>query len=186
MTLQLDTATRTNMASQIATALAGGSVKVFSGAVPANCAAADPAGPLGAGTLPSPALTASAGGDAISGTWTVTGTNAGTIASFRAYDSTAVCRAQGTVGWTASNGAWAAIAYAVGNTVSAGGNVYRLTATGTGSAVSAPTGVTTYTDANGWAWAYVGPVGDMNMDNTAISTGQVLSVTAFTLTMPGA
>ncbi len=186
MTLQLDTATRTNMASQIATALAGGSVKVFSGAVPANCAAADPAGVLGSGTLPSPALTAASGGDAISGTWTVTGSNGGTMASFRAYDSTAVCRAQGTVGWTAANGAWSATTYAVGNTVSAGGNVYRLTAVGTGSAATAPTGTTTYTDANGWAWTYVGPVGDMNVDNTSISTGQVLSVTAFTLTMPGA
>ncbi len=186
MTLQLDTTTRTNMATQLATAIAGGALKVFSGTVPANCAQADPAGILGSATLPNPALTASAGADALTGSWSVTASNGGTIESFRIYDTSGVCRAQGSVGWTAQQGTWSGGVYAVGNTVGNGANVYRLTTAGTGSATSPPSGTTTYTDSAGYVWLYLGPIGDLNVDNTSISTGQVLTLSAFTYTMAGA
>ncbi len=104
MALQLGTALRTSMADALVTAAAGGTLKLFSGAVPANCAAADPAGELADGTLPSPALSSAAGVASKAGTWTTTGTAAGTAASFRLYTSGAVCFAQGDVTATSGGG----------------------------------------------------------------------------------
>lgn len=99
MTIQFSTTLRTNMASQIqSTVSTSGTMKVFTGAVPANCAAADPSGPLGTITLPSTFLTSSSGATALSGTWSVLATASGTAASFRIYDGSSVCHAQGSVG----------------------------------------------------------------------------------------
>lgn len=73
-------------------------LKVFSGAEPASCGAADPAGVLATITLPaSPFATASAGAIALAGTWSVAASAAGTAASFRIYDSSANCAFQGNV-----------------------------------------------------------------------------------------
>ena len=102
MALQLGATLRDTMAGDIVTAADGGTITIFSGAVPANCAAADPSGTLATATLPSPALTASAGVCSKAGTWSFTGSGAGTAASFRLYTSGAVCFAQGNV--TASGG----------------------------------------------------------------------------------
>jgi hypothetical protein len=73
---------------------------LFSGAVPANCAAADPAGLLAMIVLPGDWMAAASGGTkAKSGVWAATAIDAGTIQSFRIKDSTGtVCHAQGTVG----------------------------------------------------------------------------------------
>jgi hypothetical protein len=102
MALQLGTALRTSMGDDIVADAAGGALKIFSGAVPANCAAADPAGELVDATLPSPALTNTSGVLTKAGTWTFTGAAAGAAASFRLYTGAAVCFAQGNV--TASGG----------------------------------------------------------------------------------
>lgn len=76
-----------------------GSLKVFSGAVPANCAASDPSGPLVTITLPTPAFGTSAGsGAAKSGTWSGTASGAGDAASFRVYLNGGTCIAQGSAG----------------------------------------------------------------------------------------
>lgn len=105
MALQFSVTDRTAFAAQLVTAYAGGSIKFFSGAEPANCAAVDPSGPLASGTLPSPALTASAGVATKTGSWTLTGSAGGTAACFRIYDSGGtVCRSQGTVTLTGSGG----------------------------------------------------------------------------------
>jgi hypothetical protein len=73
-------------------------LKIFTGAVPANCAAADPAGLLVTITLPaSPFAAASGGSMALSGTWSAAASATGTAASFRIYDSSAVCQMQGNV-----------------------------------------------------------------------------------------
>jgi hypothetical protein len=71
---------------------------IFSGAEPANCAAADPAGPLATITLPATFLTSAAGVTTIAGTWSATASATGTAASFRIYDtpvSAGVCHVQG-------------------------------------------------------------------------------------------
>ncbi len=68
-------------------------LKIFSGAEPANCAAADPSGTLATMNLPaSPFAAASAGAIALAGTWSVAASGAGTAAS---YDSSANCAFQG-------------------------------------------------------------------------------------------
>lgn len=81
-------------------------LKLFSGAEPANCAAADPAGLLATLTLPSDWLAnAAAGVKAKAGSWAGTGSAGGTAASFRIYDSgVAACHMQGTVTATAGGG----------------------------------------------------------------------------------
>ena len=105
MTLQLAVATRNALTAQMVTDFAGGSLKLFSGAVTANCAAADPTGLLAtAATLPSPALTSTNGVTAKAGTWTATGSAAGTALSFRVYNAGATCVAQGTASATGGGG----------------------------------------------------------------------------------
>jgi hypothetical protein len=77
---------------------ASATLKIFSGAEPANCAAADPSGLLATITLPaSPFGAASAGAIAMAGTWSTTGSATGTAASFRVYDSSGNCAMQGNV-----------------------------------------------------------------------------------------
>ena len=75
-------------------------LKIFSGAVPANCAAADPTGTLVTITLPSDWMNgASAASKTKLGTWSGTASGTGTAASFRIYESTATtCHIQGSCG----------------------------------------------------------------------------------------
>ena len=80
-----------------------GSMKVFSGALPAECATADPSGTLVTITLPTPAFAASADTTnectaAKSGTWSGTASAAGDAACFRIYNNGGTCIAQGTAG----------------------------------------------------------------------------------------
>jgi hypothetical protein len=98
MALQLGTTLRNNQASQIQTTIgASGHLKIFSGAVPANPAAADPAGPLCDITLPAAFLTSTGGVTTIAGSWSVAASGTGTAQSFRMYDGSAVCHVQGNV-----------------------------------------------------------------------------------------
>ncbi len=74
-------------------------MKIFSGAEPANCAAADPAGLLVTITLPSDWMSAAAAGvkDKL-GTWSAAASAAGTAASWRVYASGGtVCGIQGNM-----------------------------------------------------------------------------------------
>lgn len=75
-------------------------LKIFSGAVPANCAAADPAGTLVSITLPSDWMNAASSASKTKlGTWSGTASGTGTAASFRIYESTATtCHIQGSCG----------------------------------------------------------------------------------------
>ena len=71
-------------------------MKIFSGAEPANCAAGDPTGLLATLSLPaSPFASASGGAVALTGTWSAAASGTGTAASWRIYDSSAVCQIQG-------------------------------------------------------------------------------------------
>lgn len=96
MAFQYGATLRNNMVAQIQTTVGGsGTLKVFSGAEPANCAAADPSGLLATIVLPATFLTSSGGVTTIAGTWSVAASGAGTAASFRMYDGSAVCHVQG-------------------------------------------------------------------------------------------
>jgi hypothetical protein len=110
-------------------------LKIFSGAEPANCAAADPAGLLVSITLPADWMAAASGGvkDKI-GTWSAAASGAGTAASFRIYDSgLTACHMQGNVTATGGGGDMTVdnVSVAAGQTVTvtgATGNGFRLTA----------------------------------------------------------
>ena len=104
MTLNYSTTLRTNQVGAIQTTVgSSGTLKFFSGAKPANCAAADPTGTLATVTLPSTFLTSSGGATTISGTWSVAASGTGTIASFRIYNG-ATCHLQGSVTATGGGG----------------------------------------------------------------------------------
>ena len=96
MAFQYGVVLRNNQVSQLQTTIGGtGSLKIFSGAEPANCAAADPAGLLATIALPASFLTSSGGVTTIAGTWSVAASATGTAASFRMYDGSATCHVQG-------------------------------------------------------------------------------------------
>jgi hypothetical protein len=96
MAFQYGATLRNNQVSQIQTTIGGsGTLKIFSGAEPANCAAADPAGLLATITLPASFLTSSGGVTTIAGSWSVAASATGTAASFRMYDGSSVCHVQG-------------------------------------------------------------------------------------------
>lgn len=98
MTYQYGVTLRNNQVATIQTTVgASGTLKVFSGAEPANCAAADPAGLLATIVLPASFLTSSGGVTTIAGVWSVAASATGTAASFRMYDGSAVCHVQGNV-----------------------------------------------------------------------------------------
>ena len=107
MALQFSVTVRNARLDGIETAI-GTSAKLYlySGAVAANCAAADPAGLLATLSLPSNWMAdAASGAKALAGTWTGTGSGAGTVASFRIKDSGGTtCHIQGTVTATGGGG----------------------------------------------------------------------------------
>jgi hypothetical protein len=96
MAFQYGVTLRNNQVSQIqVTVGSSGTLKIFSGAEPANCAAADPAGLLATISLPASFLTSTGGVTTIAGSWTVAASGTGTAQSFRMYDNGAVCHVQG-------------------------------------------------------------------------------------------
>lgn len=102
MALQLSVSARVDMADALSAFIgAAGTMKLFSGAVPANCAAADPSGELANGTLPAVPFIEADGVLTAASNWTATGTAAGNAASFRIYEN-GNCAMQGNV--TASGG----------------------------------------------------------------------------------
>lgn len=107
MAVQLSVAARNARLDAIETT-AGTSARLllFSGAQPANCAAADPSGLLATLVLPSDWMAAASGGvKALAGSWTGTGSAAGSAASFRIKDSgLTTCHIQGTVTATGGGG----------------------------------------------------------------------------------
>src|SRR6266566_6728061 len=100
MTYQYSVAVRNAKLDQVETTIGASAVlKLFSGAEPVNCAAADPSGLLATLTLPSDWMNAAAAGAKTKlGTWSVAASGAGVIASWRIYDSgSAACHMQGNV-----------------------------------------------------------------------------------------
>ena len=108
MAVQLSVAVRNARLDAIETVIATAAMlRIRTGAVPANCAAADSGTVLAEMTLPSDWLAAAAGGiKAKSGTWQDLAANAaGTAGHFRIYDTPGTtCHLQGTVTATAGGG----------------------------------------------------------------------------------
>jgi hypothetical protein len=98
MTFQYGTALRNNQIGQIQTSIGtAGLLKIFTGAEPASCTAADPAGPVATIALPATFLTSVAGVTTIAGAWTASAAATGTASSFRMYDAAGTCHVQGNV-----------------------------------------------------------------------------------------
>ena len=97
-------------------------LKLFTGAAPVNCAAADPSGLVATLTLPSDWCSASSSGTTSkAGTWSGTGSGAGTAASYRLYASDGTtCHEQGTVGQGSGD-------LSLDNTVIANGQAITIT-----------------------------------------------------------
>lgn len=107
MSVQLSVSVRNARLDQVENTIGtAAKLYIYSGAVPANCAAADPSGLLATLTLPSDWMAAAASGaKALAGSWTGTGSAGGTAASFRIKDNGAVaCHIQGTVTATGGGG----------------------------------------------------------------------------------
>lgn len=98
MAIQLSTTVRNARLDQMETTIGvSPTLKIFAGAEPANCAAADPTGPLLSIALPADWMAgASAGTKSKLGTWSGSASGTGTAQSYRVYDSGAVCHLQGS------------------------------------------------------------------------------------------
>lgn len=157
-------------------------LRVLTGAMPANPAAAQTGTLLAELVLPTDWMNASSGGiKTLLGTWAVAAAAAGLAGYFRILNSAGtVVGMQGLV-----SQAWAqSTAYVVGQQVSNANGVYRATTAGTSAGTgTGPTGTGTGITDGTAVWSYVGPV-DMVLDNTNIAAGQNVSVTTFTLTGP--
>jgi hypothetical protein len=184
MAFQFSTAAR-NAALDALEATTGASptLEIRTGAAPANCAAAATGTVLATLPLPSDWLAAAASGQkTLSGTWQdLSADAAGTAGHFR-INAGATCHFQGLVSapWAGSR------AYSVGDQAHNGGNLYRATSAGTSAAAGGPTGTGASITDGGVTWAFVQAGTDMTLDNTSISAGQQVTVTAFTLTAGGA
>lgn len=107
MTIQFDATVRNAMLDAVETQIGTSpTLKIRSGAPPANCAAADSGTVLATLALPSDWMAAAASGaKAKSGTWEDASADAaGTAGHFRIYDSGGTCRMQGTVTATGGGG----------------------------------------------------------------------------------
>lgn len=107
MALQFDATVRNARLDAIETQIGvSPTLKMRTGAAPANCAAADSGTVVATVAMPSDWMAAaSAGSKAMSGTWSDNSADAtGTAAHFRIYDSGGTCRLQGTVTATGGGG----------------------------------------------------------------------------------
>lgn len=126
MAVQLSTTVRNARLDVVETTIGTSPVlKVWSGSIPANCAASDTGTQLASPTLPADWMASAAGGaKSMSGTWEDTSADAaGTAGYFRLYDSTgATCHLQGTVSATGGGGDMT-----VDNVVFAPGQDFKIT-----------------------------------------------------------
>ena len=108
MPIQLSTTVRNARLDAIETAVGASAIlRIRTGSVPANCAAADTGTVVATLNLPSDWMAAAASGSkALSGSWVDSSADAtGTAAHFRLYDSTGTtCHLQGTVTATGGGG----------------------------------------------------------------------------------
>ncbi|MBB1161462.1 hypothetical protein [Aquariibacter albus] len=107
MALQFSTAVRNAMLDAIETATGpGAKLRLYSGAAPANPAAAATGTMLVGMALPADWMASASGGSkALSGTWQATGAAAGTVGHYRIVDNAGTtCHEQGSVTATGGGG----------------------------------------------------------------------------------
>ena len=177
-------------------------LRLYTGAQPANCAAAATGTLAAQGSLPSDWLANSSGGTKSKlGTWTLTGQAAAgagvTVGYYRIYDTAAAnCHEQGSIkvsvvintsALTAANGNVLNFASTTG--VNVGDNVSGtgVPAGATVAAVTATTVTLNVTSTAGVASAAVITFsGDMSIDNSSVANAQVVTVNSYSKTASGA
>lgn len=133
MAFQYSVAVRNAFDDQVSTTI-GASPKLllYTGSVPATCATAASGTLLATLTLPSTWIgAASAGVKSLAGTWTGTGSAAGTVGYFRIMDSTnTTCHIQGSVTATGGGGDMTIDNTSIANGQTINVNTFTLTAGG--------------------------------------------------------
>lgn len=199
MTIQLSTPIRNAMLDQAEIVVgASARLRIYTGAMPANPAAAATGTLLITIDLPANWMADASGGTkSIAGSWTGTAGAAGTAGYYRIWDNgITVCGEQGTIGQsvalttsalTAANGNVLNFASTTG--VAVGMNVAG-TGIPAGATVVAFTGTTvtlSMTSTAGVAnTASITFTHDMTIDNAVLASGQTVNITAKTLTAPNA
>lgn len=173
-------------------------LRILTGTMPANCAAAETGTLLAQITLPADwAAAASSGAKALSGTWQVAASASGTAGYYRIVDNAGTtCHEQGTAGvnvalttnaLTAANGNVLNFASTTG--VAVGMNIAG-TGVPTGATVVATTGTTVTMSMTSTAGvsnsASITFSQDLALDNASINSGQTVTITSKTLTAPNA
>lgn len=186
MSFQFATSDRNAALSALIAAIgANPIIRIRTGLVPANAAAADAGTVVATLNLPTTWMNAPSGGQAtMTGTWSDSSADAtGVAGHFRLYDSGgSTCRIQGI-----ASGTWqASKAYALNDHAMNGGNLYRCTTAGTSASSGGPTGTGTGISDGTAVWSYVQPGNDMVIDNPSLAATQAFSITSFTLTAGGA
>lgn len=182
--MQLSVAVRNALLDAIETATGTAPhLRFYTGAMPANCAAARTGTTLVDMTLPSDWMANASGGTkALAGSWQVAASAAGLCGYYSILDSSATTvHEQGLLSqpWAAST------AYILNQQVHNGGNVYKATTAGTSASSGGPTGTGTGITDGSAVWSYVGTL-DMALDNTNLATSQNVTITSKTLTAPNA
>lgn len=113
MSIQFSTAVRDARLDAIENTVgAAPTLKIWTGAPPANCAAADTGTLLDTMTLPADWMAnAASGSKSLSGSWTSAAAASGTAGYFRIYDGSGACHIQSTI--TAAGGGGDMIASSV-------------------------------------------------------------------------
>lgn len=199
MALQLSTTVRNAQLDQWETTIGTAPVlRIYTGSPPADCATAASGTQLLTTALPSDWMAGASGGSkAKSGTWSGTAGGTGTAGYYRIWDSAvSVCHEQGTVSMavviatsalTAANGN--VLTFAATTGVAVGMNVSG-TGIPAGATVVAVTGTTVTLSATSTAGVSSATSitfgGDLVLDNTSIASGQSVTISTFTRTIPNA
>ena len=133
MALQYSVAVNNARLDAIETAIGASAIlRIRTGAVPANCAAADAGTILATVTLPADWMNAASGGSkAKAGTWQdLTADATGTAAHWRIYDSTGtICHMQGTYGTSGADMIGDSVSFTAGQAFTV--NSFTITAANT-------------------------------------------------------
>jgi hypothetical protein len=193
---QLSTAVRNARLDTVESTIGvSATLRIRTGAPPANCAAADTGTVLATMTLPSDWMAAaSAGTKAMAGTWQDASADAtGTAGHYRIYDSAGTtCHEQGTAGQSVSlvTNALTAANGNVLNFAATTGVVAGMNVSGTGvvagTTVVAVTGTTVTLSATSTAGVANGTTitfaYDLPLDNASIAAGQSVTVASYSWT----
>jgi hypothetical protein len=162
------------------TALIGpnAALDIYTGLPPSSLLAGASGIKLVAATLPPAWLGASANATKTQiGAWTGTGIAKGFAGYARISDAArAAAHLQFAIGepWKASS------PYALGQQVNAGGNCYACATPGVSASLGGPSGTGAVIIDGTCIWTYVEPA-DVTMDNTSISTGQIVNLSTIVL-----